>query len=248
MQYPHHVKVTLTPYQVKKLHQGKKVRLSYQALSGGDQNIYLTPQQYRKIQTRLKKQVGADIGPFDQSQLKHHLQHGGGFWDSLKSVGKAALELAKEHALPLVKDIVVSEGKDMLKKEVVPRIRKAMFGKGEGMTKKQMMEHLEKQHGAGIFDIIGSLLGLGLNSKRKLTKKHLEYAMEQEGKGFLGDLLKPIVKTVVKEIPVIGGPLSSVSDHGVDALSSVLGLGVKGKRKSKKSQQGGSFRLPGGQP
>lgn len=255
--YPHHVKVSLTPYQVKKLQKGKKVRLSYQALSGGDQNIYLTQQQFRKVQTRLKKQVGADIGPFDQSQLKHHLQHGGGFWDSLKSVGKAALELAKEHALPLAKEhllpIVVEEGKNMLKKEVIPKVKKALVGRAGGMTKKEMMQYLEGQYGSGIFDWIGSIFGLGLNPKKKVKKEHLQHAMniqEQKGAGFLSNIVKGLVKNVVKEIPIIGEPLSSVSDVGVDLVGNMLGVGVKGgNKKQKRKQTGGSFRLPGlGQP
>ena len=252
MQYPHQIKVTLTPYQIKKLHQGKKVRLSYSALSGGETNIYLTPQQFRKVQTRLKKGLGMDIGPFDKSQLKFHVQNGGGFWSELKSMGKAALELAKEHVLPVVKDIVVSEGKDMLKKEVVPRIRKAMFGKGRkgGMTKKEMMDHLEGQYGGSIFDLLGSIFGLGVgNAKRKLKKEHLQHAFdiqEQKGAGFLSDLVKSVVKPIVRQIPIIGEPLSSISDQGVDLVGNMLGVGVKGgNKKQKRKQTGGSFKLPG---
>ena len=252
--YPHQISVSLTPYQVKKLQKGKKVRLSYQALSGGDQNIYLTQQQFRKVQTRLKKGLGMDIGPFDQAQLKHHMMYGGGFWDSLKSglksVGETALKLAKEHALPLAKEhllpIVVEEGKNMLKKEVIPKVKKALVGRAGGMTKKEMMDHLEGQYGSGIFDWIGSIFGLGLNPKKKVKKEHLEHAMniqEQKGAGFLSNIVKGLVKNVVKEIPIIGEPLSSVSDVGVDLVGNMLGVGVK--KQKRKQMKGGSFRLPG---
>ena len=76
--------VTLSKNQVHKLSKGKKVRLPYKALSGGPHKLYLTPQQSRKVETRLRNGAGMDIGPFDETQIKHNMQHGGSIWDSLK--------------------------------------------------------------------------------------------------------------------------------------------------------------------
>lgn len=103
--------VTLSKGQIQKLAKGKKVRLTNKALSGGNEKVYLTGQQMRKVETRLRKGVGMDIGPFDERQIKHNTQHGSGLWDSIK---RAARDVVKDLAKQGV-NLAVDKGGEFLK-------------------------------------------------------------------------------------------------------------------------------------
>ena len=251
--------VTLSKNQVHKLSKGKKVRLPYKALSGGPIKLFLTPQQLRKVETRLKNGVGMDIGPFDEAQIKHNMQHGGSLWDSLKQAGKflydnvvkpGAQFAYEEIGRPLL-DEAKREGVKYLISEGRTRA-KNYFGKGHGvgMAKRGRKPIGKKgQRGDGFFDDIGDFFTKTVPSVATTVYNDAIKPASQ----VLLPIGKEIAKTAWDErdtlIPIaveMAKAGAGVKRRGKAAMigskyrKRPLGAGLKRGRK----QLGASFRLP----
>lgn len=244
--------VTLSKGQVQKLAKGKKVRLTNKALSGGNQQVYLTGQQLRKVETRLRKGVGADIGPFDAAQIKHNVQHGGSLWDSLKSAGRFLFDnvvkpgakiLYEEVGRPLF-DEAKREGVKYLVNEGRSRA-KNYFSKGQGLgIRKRGSKPAGKrgQHGHGFFDDIGNFFTKTVPSVAKTTYNDVLKPASQ--------VILPIAKEVGKAAWDERDTLLPLAVEAAKARSRA-GAGVKrrGKRGgmigyTRAKQTAGSFRMP----
>lgn len=221
-------KVTLSKGQAEKLAKGKKVRLTHKALSGGAQTVYLTGQQNRKVETRLKRGTGADIGPFEQAQINHNVQHGSGFFDSFKAAAKGALkDLAKEGL-----KLAVDKGGDFLKNKATEMIEKKLGTPAAGEA---------------------AVSGSGVKRRNDLTKKQMDMIRLQHGEGFFDDVLTGL-KTVAKvALPMAGNAF--LASRGMPPM---FGGGKRGRggkhggaigiyRRTARGagkQVGRSFRLP----
>ena len=214
-------KVTLSKGQVDKLAKGKKVRLTHSALSGGAQTVYLTGQQNRKVETRLKRGTGADIGPFDAAQLNHNVQHGSGFFDSFKAAAKGALkDLAKEGL-----KIAVDKGGDFLK------------NKATDMIEKKFAAPAAEEAAAS---------GSGVKRRNYLTKKQMDMIRLQHGEGFFDDVLGGLKSVAKVALPIAGNAF--LASRGMPPM---FGSGKRGRGKRggaigiyRRTARGGSFRLP----
>lgn len=217
-------KVTLSKGQAEKLVKGKKVRLTHRALSGGAQTVYLTGQQNRKVETRLKRGTGADIGPFSAAQLSHNVQHGSGFFDSFKKAATGALkDLAKEGL-----KLAVDKGGDFLKNKATEMIE----------------SKLGSQPAAA---------GSGVKRRSYLTKKQMDMIREQHGEGFFDDLWSGIKSVGKVALPIAGNMLlgrsglGSIFGGGKRGRGGKRGGAIGIYRRTARGggkQTGSSFRLP----
>lgn len=227
--------VSLSQAQIDKLAKGKKVRLTHKALSDGNNTVYLTGNQNRKVETRLKKGVGADIGPFDEAQISHNKQHGGGFWDNLK---KSAVSVGRNLAADLLNK-GVEAGTNFLKDKATNLINDKVRPQEGGA----LIRHFQIQQGQ--------------KAKRPSAaqKKELKDMMEKAysvkvGAGFFDDLWGGIKEVGKVVLPIAGNALL-----GRAGIPPVFGMGRKrgGKKKggalggiplATRGKSGGSFRLP----
>lgn len=208
--------VTLSKAQVEKLAKGKKVRLTNAALKGGNHTVFITHQQDRKIQTRLKKGVGMDIA-FDSSQFKHNAQHGSGFFDSFKAAAKGALkDLAKEGL-----KIAVDKGGDFLKNKATEMIE----------------SKLGNQPAAA---------GSGVKRRSYLTKKQMDMIRAQHGEGFFDDVLGGLKSVAKVALPIAGNMLLARGGMPPMFGSGKRRGGKRGGAIGiyRRTARGGSFRLP----
>jgi hypothetical protein len=99
--YPHVHHLHLSPLQHKKLLQGHTIRVPHRALHGSGhlagkhlRPVHMSHTQMRHLHNAHALKKGMKLH-FSAHQAKHHLRHGGGFWDRLKnglvSAGKWAL-------------------------------------------------------------------------------------------------------------------------------------------------------------
>lgn len=93
METYHPVKLGLTRPQVMKLARGEKAQVAPHQMGCGSVH-FLTKAQVRKLHTAHKKGKGVRLH-FTHHQVRHHLMHGGGFWDTLKSGASALFNVAK---------------------------------------------------------------------------------------------------------------------------------------------------------
>lgn len=101
----HPVHLNLHHEHVKKLAMGRNVQLKPEHLVEGHQPVHLTKQQIGRIHKARKAMKGVRLG-FSESQRKHNLAHGGGFFDTLKGLAKSAInsDIGKS---------IINKGKDV---------------------------------------------------------------------------------------------------------------------------------------
>lgn len=102
-----------------RLVKGEGVKIGKKHLHG-EHPVFLTAPQKGKLETHRgsKKPM---LLHFSRAQIKHHLKHGGGFWDSLKKIGSAVIDKVKPH----LKDLAY-KGLDKLHEISKPHIDAAI--------------------------------------------------------------------------------------------------------------------------
>ena len=254
--------VALSPSQVRKLAKGKKVRLTNAALSSGQNKVFLTPQQLKKVETRIKRGVGAVIGPFDQAQIMHHGQHGGSIWSSLKDAGFYVYDNAikpgarlvyNEVAKPLLKELkdegikmAVSEGRNRISDYFGKRNKgRGVGAKKGGKSVHKLLPIAHAQSGEGFFDDIGDFFTKTVPSVVKTT---------------YNDVLKPAGQVILPIAKDLGKVAWDERDTLIPIAVEMAKSGSGAKRSVKKpymigakyrknpvmatGQVGRSFRLP----
>ena len=93
--YPPHG-LTLTRDQVKKLASGQAIRLKHPHLHG-NHPVHLTRQQLTKIAKHHTKGVGMELR-MSPAQVTYNIRRGGGFWDTLKSIGRTVAGVVEKGA------------------------------------------------------------------------------------------------------------------------------------------------------
>lgn len=89
----HTVKLGLSTPQIKKLMTGGTVQVHH-AKVGRGHTFHLTGIQHRKLRTRHAKGMGFRMH-FEPHQIRHHMRHGSGFFDTLKSIGSKLAPVAE---------------------------------------------------------------------------------------------------------------------------------------------------------
>ncbi len=91
--------------RLKKLLEGKTLRLQHKEITGGRVPVHLTVAQHKKIRGNHRKGMGAII-KLTPRQIRHTLRHGAGFWGKLwsgiKTVGKAIGPTLIKEGIPFV--------------------------------------------------------------------------------------------------------------------------------------------------
>lgn len=142
----HQTALDLTPAQMKKLRMGDKIRLKASQMTGSVP-VFLTSTQVKKMNKAKLEGKGMDLS-MSGSQMKHHVQHGSGFWSDIgsffKDAGNRVLSdvvkpIASDVALPLAKTVLTNlaqKGADKLTSKLsgngVKRGRKPKTQSGEG--------------------------------------------------------------------------------------------------------------------
>lgn len=94
--FEHVVRLHLGREHARKLVRGKGVRISHAMMQeGGDVPVYLTKPQYTKLNRARRNGAGINL-TFSDAQAKHHLEHGGGLWDSIKAAASKAFDIGKK--------------------------------------------------------------------------------------------------------------------------------------------------------
>lgn len=255
--------LNLSRPQVAKLAKGKKIRLSHQQLTTpGDVKIFLTPQQARRVQTRVSKGLGVDIGGFDVSQIEHNVKFGMGFWSSMSRFLKGAatalnqkviqpvyqgLRPALENARDRVVQRGVNLGQDLLDKGL------RRIGAGSKPKKGVMPPALARYWAARRAAKAGSAkAGKGVSDMFGFGVEPM-VVPKRRGKGFFSGLAK-IVRPVAGQLasdaiktyvaPAVGNAISGNQEgQGLTGNFGLFGNGMK-RRGGKKVC--GSFRLNSG--
>jgi len=241
--------VTLSKNQAHKLSKGKKVRLPYEALSGGPNKLFLTPQQLRKVETRLKRGVGADVGPFDEAQISHNIQHGGSLWDTIKSAGrfvydkilKPGAKMAYEEVgIPLLQE-AKREGAKYLVDAGRNRLRNYLSKGGAMKRAGRKPAGKRGQRGKGFFDDIGDAFSHAYDDAIKPAAIAIAPIAKEVGKAAWDnrDTIIPIAIELAKSGAGVK-PVSKSAIIGSKYRKRPLGAGMIRGRK----QVGSSFRLP----
>lgn len=251
----------LTKAQVAKLSKGKKVRLSHAVLSQpGDVKVFLTKQQAKRIQTRMSKGLGVDLGGFDMKQIAHNVKYGMGFWSSIKSfLGKAANVLNRSIVQP------VMSGLQPIFEDAAERVTRRTVGKAG-----ELIDTGLRRFGAGVKRQKGKKIGaakkvtrpVGSAPKRAMPeglRRYLEAKRAgkipsktiaktknvKDGEGFFSDVFRPVAGVAAEEglkyaAPAIG---KAISGKGLMGNFGLFGNGYEQfGGSSKKRMMGSSFR------
>jgi hypothetical protein len=94
MSHPtHHVHLSLA--QRRRLLVGQSIRIKHEHLRGGTIPLFVTPLQHRDLTQAITKGKGVLFKFSSPKQAEYHLEHGRGFWDTIKSAAKGALSAGK---------------------------------------------------------------------------------------------------------------------------------------------------------
>lgn len=156
----------------------------------GPHRVYLTKNQLSSLtKAREGGKKGSFILRLSHSQIKHHLKHGGGIWDSIKNaaakVYDAAKPLIKKHAHQAVNklaeiaaphvDAAIGKLASIAGEHIghgnAASIAKYLSGAAhKGVKKAKHKAHTTlKEHGLGLTNAGGR--GVGGKPKRKYTKR-----------------------------------------------------------------------------
>lgn len=84
-----------------RLVKGEGVKIGKKHLHG-EHNVFLTGPQMGKLTSHRDSKKPMMLH-FSRAQIKHHIKHGGGFWDSFKKAAAAVYEKVKPHVKDLAK-------------------------------------------------------------------------------------------------------------------------------------------------
>ena len=196
----------LSESQKSKLRNGHPVRIKI----GSGNNLHLTDQQLKKLQSAHKKGAAYTI-TFHPEQAE---KHGSGFFGDIASKAKA---FARKH-----KDLI---------NPIIGRVRAGVHGGIDTLSNKAKakLEELASKANAKVDEFIQPIEGEGVKRRRGRPKK---------GEGIIGDVLKGLISTtglgVVKPKRLTKG--KGVIGDVLKGLISSTGLGVVKPKRTRKGK------------
>lgn len=112
---PHNIHFTRD--NIKKISSGGAISVSKPHLNGVHP-VLLNNAQCKKL-AHAREHKHAYVLNMSKAQLRHNIKHGGGFWDTLKSVAKKVVDVAKPHVgkvLDKVGDLAKTHGSALIGK------------------------------------------------------------------------------------------------------------------------------------
>ena len=235
----------LSESQKSKLRNGHPVRIKI----GSGNNLHLTDQQLKKLQSAHKKGAAYTI-TFHPEQAE---KHGSGFFGDIASKAKA---FARKH-----KDLI---------NPIIGRVRAGVHGGIDKLSNKakEKLEELASKANAKVDEFIQPIEGEGVKRRRGRPKKGTA------GTGIIGDALKGLIgmsglgvvkpkrltkgKGVVKPKRlkkegkgIMSSLLKAVAPAIIDAASNaakgkVEGMGVRKRKAGRPKGRGGGALFPAG--
>ena len=196
----------LSESQKSKLRNGHPVRIKI----GSGNNLHLTDQQLKKLQSAHKKGAAYTI-TFHPEQAE---KHGSGFFGDIASKAKA---FARKH-----KDLI---------NPIIGRVRAGVHGGIDKLSNKakEKLEELASKANAKVDEFIQPIEGEGVKRRRGRPKK---------GEGIIGDVLKGLISTtglgVVKPKRLTKG--KGVIGDALKGLIGMSGLGVVKPKRGRKGK------------
>ena len=256
--------VTLSKAQVASLIKGKSVRLTYDHLLDGPHKIFLTPREYGKVQTHLRKQKGMVIGPLSTEQLDHLAQHGGDIWSTISNLGKSTYRNAIKPAAEVVynqaikplanaaKDEAISFAKDQAKDMAIDYAKNTLLPAAKAYMKGSSGGSIELIGDYDVIDVSPVSTAGTMNAApvaRKTRGRKAKAQVQQHGEGFLDDLWGG-----VKDAVGVVAPIAQTVAPYAPLLMAAAGVKKRSARKASSKQKmkggmvgyqkAGSFKLP----
>ena len=195
----------LSESQKSKLRNGHPVRIKI----GSGNNLHLTDQQLKKLQSAHKKGAAYTI-TFHPEQAE---KHGSGFFGDIASKAKA---FARKH-----KDLI---------NPIIGRVRAGVHGGIDKLSNKakEKLEELASKANTKVDEFIQPIEGEGVKRRRGRPKK---------GEGIIGDVLKGLISTTGLGV-VKPKRLTKGKGVIGDALKGLIGMSGLGVVKPKRIRQG----------
>ena len=214
----------LSESQKSKLRNGHPVRIKI----GSGNNLHLTDQQIKKLQSAHKKGAAYTI-TFHPEQAE---KHGTGFFGDIATKAKAFAKKHKDLINPIIGRVRAGahSGIDKLSakaREKIDEIIKPI--EGEGVVKPKRRGRPTKGTGV-IGDVLKGLIGvtgLGVVKPKRLRK----------GKGVLTNIIKAVAPSA---IDAIANAATSVAKNKVE------GMGAKKRKAGRPKGRGGGALFPAG--
>ena len=214
----------LSESQKSKLRNGHPVRIKL----GSGNNLHLTDQQIKKLQSAHKKGAAYTI-TFHPEQAE---KHGSGMFGDIASKAKAFAKKHKDLINPIIAKVRAGahSGVDKLSakaREKIDDIIKPI--EGEGVVKPKRRGRPKKGEGI-IGDALKGLIGmtgLGVVKPKRLRK----------GKGVLTNIIKAVAPTA---IDAIANAATSAAKNKVE------GMGAKKRKAGRPKGRGGGALFPAG--
>jgi len=228
--------------QAKTLSKGGSIRVAHKHLASGNDLVYLTQSQMKKLAKHYTMGKGAEL-KFSQAQLKHHWKKGGSVlsqvWDTAKKIYahpttqqfvKTVTQAGKKVVGKLLREGAEHLGNKLAPKfgtsTVRPLAHKALKHFGLGVKKKAA----PVKQGKGFFDDVGNFFTHSVPD----TFTHTIPNYLSTPSNALG-----AASTVSSFIPVAGEIISPA----LGAASLAAKIAGHGLKRRKKSTRGGSFLL-----
>lgn len=158
---PHNIHFTRN--NVKKIASGGCISIGKGHLTG-EHRVFLTKPQEAKLIRAREQGTGFPLN-FSPRQLNHHIKHGGGFWDKLKSIGNKVIDVVKPHlgkVIDKVGDLAHKHGS-------------ALIGKAAG----HLGKHIGHGNAAKLADMAQGALHKGVSH----GKDYANHKVASHGKG-----------------------------------------------------------------
>ena len=214
----------LSESQKSKLRNGHSVRIKL----GSGNNLHLTDQQIKKLQSAHKEGAAYTI-TFHPEQAE---KHGAGFFGDIASKAKAFAKKHKDLINPIIGRVRAGahSGIDKLSAKARKKIDEIIKPiEGEGVVKPKRRGRPKKGTGV-IGDVLKGLVGvtgLGVVKPKRLRK----------GKGVMTDLFKSVAPAA---IDAIANAATSAAKNKVE------GMGVKKRKAGRPKGRGGGALFPAG--